>query len=153
MIHHLAQVEVEANKSAKIVSFVTVVIYQLLFLSLVAYGAPKLGDRNQDIQYAQDMIQKGQVLLKKKQYRKAISYFKRSHARVPDTKNLFTLGAIYSKLDDCPQALTYWSEAQNMCGRCSLASKLDQVIMKHTQTCSSEISIQSLPRAIVSIEK
>lgn len=105
-----------------------------------------------DIQYAQEMILKGQSLLKKKQYRAAISYFERSQARVPEVNNLFMIGAIYTKLKDCPQALNYWSEAQKLCGRCALSEKLDTAIIKHTSPCSVDISVQSLPRAQVNID-
>ena len=57
------------------------------------------------IKYAQDMIQEGQKRLKRKKYREAIPFFERSQRRVPDVKNLYTLGAIYKKLNNCPKAL------------------------------------------------
>ena len=129
----------------------------LLFLTLdmgmVAAKSTVLDQQSDNIQAAQDMIQKGQRLLKQKKYRAAIKYFERSHTRVPDVKNLFTLGAIYSKLKQCPKALSYWTSAQIMCGRCGLSSQLDQAIMKHTKSCSTELSVQSLPRAKVIIDQ
>ena len=113
----------------------------------------RLNQESDNIQQAQNMIQTGQSLLKQKKYRAAIPYFERSHTRVPDVKNLFTLGAIYSKLKQCPKALSYWTSAQVMCGRCGLSSQLDQAIMKHTRSCSTELSVQSLPRAKVIIDQ
>ena len=114
--------------------------------------AKKRADSRSDIQYAQEMIQKGRSLLKNKNYRTAISYFERSQARVPEVNNLFTIGAIYTKLRDCPQALKYWEAAQLMCGRCALSAKLERAILKHTDSCSTELSVQSIPRAQVLID-
>ena len=137
-------------------------ITSVIFGFIMSYSSPynlnlvharsKIETKEQKIKYAQEMIQKGQALLKKKRYREAIGFFQKSHDRVPDVKNLFTLGAIYSKLKLCPQALSYWNEAQIMCGRCSLATQLDQAILKHTQSCSSEVSVQSIPRAQLLID-
>ncbi len=104
------------------------------------------------IQYAQDMIQEGQKRLKKKQYREAIPFFERSQQRVPDVKNLYTLGAIYKKLSNCPKALDYWTQAQKDCQNCGLGAQIDQALLQHTKACSTEVSIQSLPRALVLID-
>lgn len=134
-------------------NFMLVITFSMLFRPHLAEGKRNEIDHNPDhIKYAQDMIQKGQSLLKKKIYRAAIPYFKRSHDRIPDVKNLYTLGAIYSKLKQCPQALSYWLSAQVMCGRCGLSNQLDLAVRKHTESCSSEVSVQSLPRAKVVID-
>jgi hypothetical protein len=134
-------------------NFMLVLTFSMLFRPHLAEGKRNEIDHNSNhIKYAQDMIQKGQSLLKKKRYRAAIPYFKRSHDRMPDVKNLYTLGAIHSKLKQCPQALSYWLSAQAMCGRCRLSNQLDLAVRKHTESCSSEISVQSLPRAKVVID-
>ena len=102
--------------------------------------------------YAQEMIQEGRKRLKRKKYREAIPFFERSQRRVPDVKNLYTLGAIYKKLKNCPKALEYWTRAQADCDNCGLSMQIDQAILQHTKSCSTEISIQSLPRATVLLD-
>ena len=104
------------------------------------------------IRYAQEMLQEGQKRLKRKKYREAISFFERSQLRVPDVKNLYTLGAIYKKLKNCPKALEYWTQAQARCNDCGLSTQIDQAILQYTKSCSTEISIQSLPRATVLLD-
>ena len=104
------------------------------------------------IKYAQDMIQEGQKRLKRKKYREAIPFFERSQQRVPDVKNLYTLGAIYKKLNNCPKALDYWNQAQARCKECGLSVQIDQALLQHTKACSTKVSIQSLPRAIVLLD-
>jgi hypothetical protein len=134
-------------------SFMLVIVFSIFCRSHPTEGKRSGIDHNSDhIKYVQDMIQKGQRLLKEKRYRAAISYFKRSHDRIPDVKNLYTLGAIHSKLKQCPQALSYWLSAQVMCGRCGLSNQLDLAVRKHTESCSSDISVQSLPRSKVMID-
>ena len=129
--------------------FISIFLIVAILLNLGPVWAEQ---STEDIRYAQDMILKGQSFLKKKRYRKAISYFKRSHARVPEVNNLFMIGALHTKLNECSQALKFWTEAQVMCGRCALSTKLDTAIIKHTSDCSVEISIQSLPRAQINID-
>lgn len=104
------------------------------------------------IRYAQEMIQEGQKLLKRRKYRQAIPFFERSQRRVPDVKNLYTLGAIYKKLKNCPKALDYWSLAQKNCDDCGLSTQIDQALLNHTKSCSIGVSIQSLPRALVLLD-
>lgn len=105
-----------------------------------------------DMNYAQSQLKKGQRLLRKRQYKAALPYFKRSHERVPDVKTVYTIGAIYKKLRRCPDAFAAWTEAERLCNTCALSQQITESLLKYTADCSGEVSIQSLPKAAIIID-
>ena len=133
----------------------TLMSFTLFILWLVIQSSSVSAERAYsaaDLKFAQEQIMKGQKLLRAKKYREALPYFQRSQSRVPDVKTLYTLGAIHTKLKSCISAFEYWRDAQKLCGGCDFQDRISSSILRHTDECAGEISLQSLPRAEVLID-
>jgi hypothetical protein len=104
-------------------------------------------------QEAQRALLRGQELLMKRKYLKAIEYFKKSHQLVRDVKNLMTIGAIYAKINQCPSAYTTWLEALNFCKKCTSSEQIYQKLRDGTSACTVVINVTSLPKSDISLNE
>ena len=104
-------------------------------------------------QEAQRVLLRGQELLMKRKYLKAIEYFRKSHQLVGDVKNLMTIGAIYAKINQCPNAYTTWLEALNFCKQCTSSEQIYQKLRDGTSACTVIINVTSLPKSDITLNE